>query len=176
MRCLAWRAAVCGLLFVMVGCGSDPPPPVDVSRAGDGGADASGACVDPMLARSGRSTVKGATPLGMFNAAGARSFGRCFWLELVSADGNCERHIVTVATGLRVPPWSGAEGSRLPVGVEIKAAAGGAAALAGGTLTIDSVLDPDGETPVARGTLSVKQPDWNLQGTFDAPWTDRSCN
>jgi hypothetical protein len=173
MRRLGWWAAVLGL-GLGGGCGSDAPPPVDLSRSDAGGG--AGACIDPMLAGTGPSTVKGTTPLGMFTAAGARSFGRCFWLELVSAEGKCERHIVTVATGLRVPPWSGAEGSRLPVGVEIKAATGGPAALAAGTLTVDSVLDPDGVAPVARGTLVVHQPDWNLQGSFDAPWTDRSCN
>jgi hypothetical protein len=175
MSSLVWRAMVVTLLAV--GCGAEGEQPVDVSRTGDAAASSGGNCVDPMLGNTGPSTVRGSTPLGEFVAAGARALGRCVWLELVSVDGSkCQRQVITAATGLRVPPWGAAEGSRWSVGIEIKGNEPGAPQIAAGSLTVDMVMNADGDKPVARGTLTVRQPNWNLQGNFEAPWTDQPCN
>jgi hypothetical protein len=154
-----------------------PSPPVDVTRV-DGGTppgQLGAACVDPQLALTGPSSIAGSTPGGAFAANGARAFGRCLWLQFVSVatiDGRaCQAQLITAATGLRVPPFF--EGSRLAVGISL-AAADGSAMVASGTLTIDGVIEGT-EATVLKGSLVAHQPDWSLEGTFEAPWTDLPC-
>ena len=154
------------------------PPAIDVTRppvAADGAPAASGACIDA-VATNGTSTIAGNTPLGAFTAAGAQAFGRCLWLQFTSVrtvDGRrCQGETITAATGLRVPPWF--EGSRLAVGISLAGDAMSAPLVASGTLTIDTVVEPDGAA-ILKGTLVSQQPGWTLEGSFEAPWTDVPC-
>jgi hypothetical protein len=161
------------------GCGSSSPEPkaIDVVRPGSGMTDGGGQpgeCVDAGLPVAGSSNVKGRTPLGPFTAVGARALGRCLWFQFISVDARgCQQHVITAATGLRVPPWF--EGSRLPVGISIATSDGQSSPhVASGTLTVDAPMEEAGSA-VLRGSLAVEGQDWALEGTFDAPWTDLPC-
>jgi hypothetical protein len=175
MRSVERWGLVVGVVLAAA-CGGSPadPAPVDVNRV-DGGGQLGSTCLDPQLAASGPSTVAGSTPGGDFAAVGARAFGRCLWLQLasvVTVDGrSCQKELITAATGLRVPPFF--EGSRLVVGISL-VAGDGSPLVASGTLTIDAVVEGEGST-VLKGTLVAQQPGWDLQGSFEAPWTDLPC-
>jgi hypothetical protein len=157
-------------------CGGSPaePAPVDVNRV-DGGGQLGSTCLDPQLALTGPSTIAGSTPSGDFVAAGARAFGRCLWFQVasvVTVDGNaCQKELITAATGLRVPPFF--DGSRLVVGISLMAG-DGTPLVASGTLTIDTFVE-GADSTLLKGTLVSRQPGWDLEGTFEAPWTDLPC-
>ena len=144
----------------------------------DGHADAvpsaaNGACVDAGLGAPGSANVRGTTPLGTFTAMGSHAIGQCLWLQFVSADARgCARQVLTAATGLRVPPLF--EGSRLAVGISMAVDGQSSPHVASGYLSIDTVTEGSGP-PVLKGSLVVQQPDWSLEGTFEAPWIDLPC-
>jgi hypothetical protein len=179
MRCVErWGLVVA--VALAAACSGSPAeaPPVDVNRA-DGGGQPPGqlgsTCLDPQLALTGPSTIAGSTPSGDFVAAGARAFGRCLWFQVasvVTVDGNaCQKELITAATGLRVPPFF--EGSRLVVGISLMAG-DGTPLVASGTLTIDTFVE-GADSTLLKGTLVSRQPGWDLEGTFEAPWTDLPC-